>query len=140
MASKKKSLFEIKVLPDLPAILGTWHDGFKFAEHGEQFSIEASALLDAQTSPVYYILDFSRLENPTMDGLVLAANRGARGAKPNLHHAMNRGTLIIIEGSPFSRLAAKGMNSNIFGNVKIRLFESLDEALDYVRAAVEVEK
>ena len=84
------------------------------------------------------LLLFSYKTHPSYR-LVLAANRGARGEKPNLHHPLNLGTLIIIKGTPFSRLAAKGMNSNAFGNIKVRLFESREEALDHVRTAIEVE-
>jgi hypothetical protein len=138
MITKEGPFFDIKIPSDLPVIIGTWHTGFKFADHGEEYSREVGALLDAQTSPVYYIMDMNQLEDISVEGIVLSANRGARGANPNLHHAMNRGSIIVAKAAVL-HLAAKGLDTSAFGNVKVKLFESVEDALDYVRAAVEAE-
>lgn len=139
MTTIEGSFFEVAVLADLPVILGTWHTGFKFADHGEYYSSEVGKLLDAQASPVFYILDMNQLEKVSLEGIVLAANRGARGANPNLHHPMNRGTLMVAK-TVVLQLAVKGLDSKAFGNTKTQLFESREEALDYVRAVVRAEE
>jgi hypothetical protein len=136
MTNETELPYECRLLPDLPVILGTWKSGFKFAEHGKQFSLEVRTLLDAQTSPVYYMLDMSQLEEISIDGVILAANQGARGANPNLHHPMNCGNIFVSQAAVI-HMTAKGMDSSAFGNVKVRLFATLEEALDYVRTTDE---
>jgi hypothetical protein len=135
MSHETQRLFESRRLPDLPVIVGTWYNGFRFAEQGKAYSLEVHALLDAQTSPVYYILDMSRLENISFEGVMLAANQGARGNDPNLHHPMNCGTLFVSNAAIVQKVA-EGMNTSTFGDLKIGIYASLDDALDVVRASI----
>lgn len=124
--------YDLQRLPHLPVIIGSWFEGFTFPAEGEQFMQELYAQFDALPAPVFYILDLSQLHTITFDGLVKAASSGAREANSPLHHPMNRGTIIVTDKA-IIQTAAKGLNSAPFGNVDVKLVESLDEALNYVR-------
>ena len=125
-------LYDIKKLPNLPVILATWYDGFSFTEHGKQYVQKLHALLDAQNSPAFYVVDLSQPSSLGFEELLTAANSGARGLGASFHHAMNCGTL-IVSSDPLVLSMAPGMNSEIYGNVNMKIFDTLDEALAYVR-------
>jgi len=125
--------FDVKKLPDAPAVIGSWYEGFKFMEHGDEYSKEANAVLDEQKEPVFYILDMSELHTISVNGVMEVANRGAKVFTSSHHHAMNRETIIVSQKN-IIKLAVKGVASPAFGNMEIKLFETLDEALNYVKS------
>jgi hypothetical protein len=48
---------------------------------------------------------------------------------PNIREAL------LVTQSPVASLAAKGLNSPIFGNARLTIFKTLKEALEYAREA-----
>ena len=123
--------FDVKKYPGLPAVLGSWHEGFKFVENGADYAAAANAILDEQTSPVFYIIDMSGLQTITVDGVTEVANSGAKNLKSSYRHPMNR-EMILISKANIVKLAVKGASTATFGNLKVKLFETLDEALAYI--------
>jgi hypothetical protein len=124
--------YDVKRLPDAPVVIGTWYDGFKFVEQGLQYARETNALLSEQKTPVFYVLDLSMLHTVSIEGVLKSAESGANSATSNLRHPMNRGNIIVSKAA-LVKLAAKGMNTATFGNIDIKLFETLHEALEYVK-------
>jgi len=123
--------FDIKKIPDAPVVIGSWYEGFKFVEQGAQYDQEANAILDEQQDPVFYVIDMSQLTTISIDGIVEVARTGARVPTAAHRHPMNRET-IIVSNKRIIKLAVKGMASAAFGYMNIRLFETLEEALDYI--------
>lgn len=126
-------VYQIQKLSDLPVILGTWHEGFKVMEVGDQYAREIRAAFDTTKTPAFYVLDMTDLQSITLDGLVKASNIGADSELGTLHHPMNLGT-IFISDKVLIQLIAKGMDSDAFGHLNVKLFASLDEALAYVES------
>lgn len=124
--------FEVKKIPDLPVVLGQWFEGFKFVEHGAQYAKEANAMLDKQEAPVFYVIDLTQLKTISVEGVVEVANSGAKNLKSSHRHPMNRETIIISQ-EKIVKLAVKGASTAAFGNLRVQLFENLDEALDYAK-------
>ena len=124
-------LFDVKKHPDLPAVIGQWYEGFKFVKDGADYAVAANALLDEQTEPVFYIIDMSDLQTITIDGVTEVANSGANNLKSSYRHPMNR-EMILISQANIVKLAVKGASTATFGNLKVKLFETLDEALAYI--------
>lgn len=89
-------------------------------------------MLSAQQEPVFYILDLSRLRTISMEGVMKSAEAASQSPNSNLRHPMNRCNIMVSKES-IIQLAAKGMSSPKFGNIEIKLFETLDEALEYVK-------
>ena len=50
-----------------------------------------------------------------------------------LHHPHVK-ELIIVTQAKMEELAAKGLNSDIFGNVPISVFETMEDAVAYARS------
>ena len=125
--------FDVKKLTDVPAVIGSWYEGFKFMEHGPQYSKKLNAVLDEQQEPVFYVLDLSELHTISVNGVMEVANTGAKVFTSGHHHALNRETVLVSQKN-IVKLAVKGVASPAFGNMEIKLFETLDEALDYVKS------
>ncbi len=124
--------YDLRKLPDSPAIIGTWYEGFKFVEHGPQFGQEARALFDEQKEPVFYVLDLSQMHTISIEGMIEVAHTGSKDLTSAHRHPMNRKTILISKES-LVKLAVKGVSSVTFGNMNIGLFETLEEALDYIK-------
>jgi len=124
--------FNVKKMPDAPVVIGSWYEGFKFVEHGAQYSQAANAILDEQQAPVFYIIDMSHLLTISVAGVVEVAHTGANVLTSSHRHPMNRETILVSDKS-MVKLAVKGMSSAAFGHMNIRLFETLEEAQDYIK-------
>ena len=127
--------YDVKKVPDAPVVVGTWYEGFKYVEQGANYVREANALLNAQKTPVFYILDFSQLRTMSIEGLMMSADSGARGSNPNLHHPMVRGT-IFVSRDALVKMAANGMKSATYGSLNIKFFGTIEDALAYVKSEV----
>lgn len=64
---------------------------------------------------------------------VQASSMAARGDNPLFHHPKVKQVLLVV-GDIMQELSAKGMQSDTFGNVNIRTFKSVEEALAYARS------
>jgi hypothetical protein len=124
--------FDVKKIPDAPVVIGSWYEGFKFVEHGAQYSKAANAILDEQQVPVFYIIDMSQLHTISIAGVVEVAHRGANVVTSSHRHPMNRET-ILVSNKSIVKLAVKGVASAAFGYMNIKLFETLEEAQDYIK-------
>jgi hypothetical protein len=92
---------------------------------------EVIAILDAVSEPVFLILDFGDIKI-SLDTIISSTNRTVRVDKflthPNVHEILDVTTNAML------RLAAKGLASKAFGNVKTRIFDTVADALAYARA------
>lgn len=113
-----------------PAIIATWHDDFDFMRDARPYSAEIRTLLNAQESPVFYIMDISTWQNMSFNEIIEATSIAARGKDANFHNPMNRGTLIITN-KPAVAISANGLKSDAFGNANVLVFSTLDDALAY---------
>ena len=119
-----------------PAILATILSGFTVAHDWADGEAEIRRLLDASPEPLFLIDDVREM-NMTFDDLVASASLGSRGQDPLWHHPKMR-SVYFITGSKIIEAIAAGLNSPVFGNVHVKVFASVEEALqdiDQVTAA-----
>lgn len=127
--------YSTEKLPDLPVVLATLHSDYDHAQEGEAAYAEEIAMLDAQSEPVYYILDIKEY-SPTLDVIISGTNWGGKqGNMPTVRHP-NVVKPIVISQSDIVKLAVKGVKTVTWGYTDIKVFETLDEALDYVRLEI----
>ncbi len=119
----------IEIVPDAPIIIETRvpSSDLSDAEEGIQ---QMAKLLDEQPAPVYLIIDVKGLRI-TMDDLLTTASQVSRGPGAFLHHPKIIEVLVIVSGDNFLKYGAVGMRSDTFGNVRIRTFDTVDQALEY---------
>ena len=120
--------FTIEKLPDAPILVMVHKDGTFMAEFAEGVSALLEAL-DAQPEPVFLVFDVHAvsisLDELTMGASVLARNPGAL-----MHHPMVQENLVVSRDGLF-KLGAVGLRTATFGGVKIRTFDTLDQAIAY---------
>jgi len=106
-------------------------EDFSMEEH-EEFLGELIALFDSQEEPAYLIAD---VENYTfsLQDLLIAVNKAARGGAAAILHHPNLAGTITVSTSGLMRLSAKGVKSDTFGNIHAEVFNTIEEALTYVR-------
>ena len=109
-------------------------EGYTVAEDWPQGDAETREYLDQAAEPLYHIVDVTEV-SLALDDIVLGSNRMARGHEPLWQHP-NLLELIFISANTLFRLAAKGLDSLTFGNLKTMIFETQEEALAYCRAKI----
>lgn len=121
--------YSIKKLVGEPVILIQFHADFDPHKEAQQ-AFEASArLLSEQSEPVYAIWDVRQ------SAVSLQIMEGANISRTNATPTNERGS-IVITNNPAVKLAMQGMNSDVYGNVSVAVFEEIDEALAYVHQQI----
>lgn len=100
----------------------------------QQAMMELQTVFDEASEGLFFILDVSDVQI-SLDELLRGASNAYRGDNPIFKHPNIRETL-QVSNDPALALAAEGFDTEIFGNVKIQLFATLDEAVAHARAAM----
>jgi len=127
--------YSIDKLPDEPILL-VIHEGRQSLQEIDQVQSDLAAVLDAQTEPVFLVLDIREL-SIGLDDMPGAAAMATQGPGGLLHHANVRESL-LVSSSALVKLGAQGMRTATFGNVNVRVFETTEQAIDYCRKQIEI--
>jgi hypothetical protein len=90
-----------------------------------------TAVLDNQTEKVFLIMDLKDI-SMDLDDVVHVASVSARGSNALLHHPNIRENISVLNDG-FIKMAARGVRSATFGQIKVYVFDSVEEALAYCR-------
>jgi hypothetical protein len=123
--------YTVKTLHDDSVVLFTAHKDFNRAEDMEQVIHDVMAILDDLDEPVYHVLDWKE-GTLNMDDMAEGASATTRRENPVFHHPMVK-EVIFVTDNPAIKMIAANMRSGTFGNVKTKVFETLDEAMAHVR-------
>jgi hypothetical protein len=126
------STFTVKQLDDKPVLLTTLTAEFRVSRDMPDSDAATRAALETAAEPLFNVVDVRAL-TLTIDDVIHGSNRGSRGGEPIWKHPKIRQTIFISE-SKLVQMAAKGMNSAVFGHLDIRVFPNLEETLRYVDA------
>jgi hypothetical protein len=122
-------------LPGEPIVvvsLGKDYDFITGAEEGTQAALD---VLDRQTQPVFWIVDFhiapDQEHSLNFEQLLVSSNSVTElWSDPRIRQ------VLVVTSDEIVRLAAQGMGTEAFGNLSIALFGSLNEAFAYARARI----
>jgi hypothetical protein len=126
--------FTIEVLPDEPIVLVTLYADFIIETDQEQTVVAVRAVLDSLDEPYFYLNDIQALAPVELDDVLVAAALVTQGDYTIYHHP-NIHESILISPNRLVKFTAQGMNTEPFGFVTIRIFDTLDEALAYARSS-----
>lgn len=124
--------YSIEVFSDQPIVVTYISKEYKITEDMPKSDAEVRAILEKAGEPLFDIVEASAL-TVSLDDVILSSNKGARGEQPIWHHPKVR-EMIFIHPSALVKLAARGMNTAIFGNLNVKVFKTLEDALAYVRS------
>jgi len=121
--------FHIDLRVDRPVLVITFDAPVKSDEIPAMIT-EVNSRLEHLDHPVYYVTNAGNVRLSLGD-IMQAAQLAAQGIKPMLQSPNLIETLVVTTDS-LTLMAARSINSYVFGNVKLKTFATLDEALAYV--------
>jgi hypothetical protein len=119
-------------LPGEPIIISTLHKDFDYATEAEPSAMENMALLNAATEPLYFIADM-RAVHFDLGELIAGADLAAGGEQSMLRHPKIKEALFVVTDK-IMEIAAEGLATEAFGNIKLKMFDNLKDALAYARS------
>ena len=122
--------YTVEKMAGEPVILVQLHADFDAHTEAQQAFEASGKLLAEQTEPVFTVWDV-RQSVSDLQGIM----EGANISRTNATHPNERGSIVITD-DPVVKLAMQGMNSEVYGNVVVPVFEDIDEALAYVHQQI----
>jgi hypothetical protein len=122
--------FNYEKLPDDGIIIVTYHEDYDVRLHAAASIEEGTTLLDTAQTPTFLVIDATAV-SIDLDDLISSASLATRQTRFFAHPIIRE--IILITRSKLISLAAKGLDSVAFGHVKIKVFDTRDNALAYVR-------
>jgi hypothetical protein len=123
--------YKLTVLPNEPAVVLALY-GPAQGDKIQATRDESIALLDAQDRPVYFIVDFTESQI-TFDHIMKGAALAGWGETSFLHHPNVREALFVTSSDVLENVA-EGMRGEMYGNLSIMTFRTLEDAQAYIRA------
>jgi hypothetical protein len=124
---------QLEKLPGEPIIVSTVVD-YEFEIDGVKGAEATKAILEQQPEPVIFITN-ALDAHMGFEDIVKGVNLSIREFDL-AHHPKVRET-ILVTADDIINLAAKGLESPIFGQTKLKVFKTLDDALAYARKAAQ---
>ncbi|MBN1430310.1 MAG: hypothetical protein JXB07_18210 [Anaerolineae bacterium] len=119
------------LMEDPPVYISTIPKGFNMSEDWAPSEAKLRETLDAHPEPLFYISD-TREFRLSLDDLIAIANIATRGQDPLWRHPKIRGVYIVSD-LQLVEMAAKGLNNPIFGNTNIKVFDTVEKALEDIQ-------
>ena len=123
----------IKRYEDLPVVFFAMEKDYRMRVHANEAMSKLFEILHASNQPLFLIMDLRDLTLSVSD-LISGTNHTAQDL--NLFDNPKIIDTIVITKNRMLKYAAKGINSPVFGNVKIHVTKNIDEALNIVRRRV----
>ncbi len=122
--------FEVERSPHKPIILSRTLEDYDM--ESEQMAIQEAVRehLDAATEKLFYIVDVSQTQFD-FSAILTGTNVAARMDTSTWRHPNVR-ELLFVSSNPIVHRVSLGMNSQAFGYLQSKAFDSLDEALAYI--------
>ncbi len=128
--------YRIEKLLDEPIVVTQLGADYLMASHTEEINPRLVELMDDSSEELFLIFDVTEASF-SLDDVIAGASQATRSATPLLRHPKMR-QMVVISRSSMVRLAAKGLNSPIFGKINVKVCDTLDEALAHCRSELTV--
>ncbi len=120
----------VEAVPEQPIVVATCQADFWVAEELDAMVDAILRLAESSPQPVFLIVDMLAVTFSPND-IIIAANRARKDSNSVFHHPAIR-QVIFISDSRLVELASRGLNTEIFGNISVRTFPSVEAALKEV--------
>lgn len=124
--------FHVEKLPGEPIIFLALNEDYDLMNEIEFSNKALRDLFEAQDDPQILIIDFK--VNLKLDEIIAGSSNVGRGEQPIFHHP-NIKQIIFVTSSPALRLSAKGLGSDMFGNLNIHVVDTVEDALAHARSS-----
>jgi hypothetical protein len=124
--------YSVQLLPDLPILFATVDEDYRIADHVEALAADIMVLLNQVPSPVYLVNDLSQHHMPDVEELIFGGKVLSYGYDTVFHHPNTREILIVTQNEILRVSFLSGISKD-FGKVLLTVFDTLDDAMAYVR-------
>lgn len=124
--------YHFEKLEGEPILLFTVYNTYSMATDAQESVRVTFDILDDIGEPVFYVLDWLNLNPLSLEDVSEGAMRVALAENPLFKHPQIRGLAFVTLSDIFT-LAARGLDSDTYGNIKIEIFATVNEALAYAR-------
>jgi hypothetical protein len=121
---------QVEKHPTLPVIIRRYDESLNLAEIEPESRQVDTDLINALKEKIYYIMDIREL-SMSFDDLLKASSLASR-KDSNMSHPNIIETLVVVPNRMLE-IAAQGLRTASFGNLRVRPFRSMEEALEYVK-------
>lgn len=121
-------------IPDAPIIVAIF-TGEVNAEMVQEMYRRSAVLIHETGVPAWRITDFRKMETTPQDALEVLTHHASRGLPGSTTDPRIRP--VIVGDNQWVQLARLTMRQEQFGGVEIPIFDTVDEALRYVRGQIE---
>ncbi|MBN1427059.1 MAG: hypothetical protein JXB07_01660 [Anaerolineae bacterium] len=126
------STYTIKKLPDAPVVVITVTEDYDPSKDVMEAVEEVNRLLDTLDEQIFFIQDLTNIKVDFED-IMVAADSTGRGSEAPFHH-VNIREIITVTANPLLRQVFGGMDSEVYGNVRTIVVDTLEEAMAYARS------
>ncbi len=127
------STYTIEKLPGEPILLFTAHRDYDVSVDIVKAAAEVNQLLDELGEPVFFVQDLMAVVIDVDDMLV--GSNTAGGSETATFRHPNIREVVAATQDQMLRMALEGMANETYGNVRVSLFDNIDDAMAYVRSA-----
>lgn len=122
--------YRLEVLPGEPIVVETWDADYDPSTDAPQAAREVIQLMEAADQPMAVIVDM-RAKSLNVNEILLMARMSSGASAPSRHPRQRK--RIIVTDSRFISMAAKGLDSDVFGHIKLDIVGSMEDALALAR-------
>jgi hypothetical protein len=126
--------YTFEKLPDEPILLSVLGEAYDVGRDASVASQQLFDLLETMDVPVFLVVDARDLKANFGD-VVAGLGAATRGEGVGLKHP-NVQEVVLVTTSGLVSMGAKALGQLQYGGLRSSVFETLDEALAYVRARV----
>lgn len=126
------SNFTLEQLPDQPVLWLTLQPSYVAERDLAASNPAVYDALERAQAPLHYIID-TRHVSFTIEDMLQVASATSRGEKSTFNHPNTRGVIVITENTTV-KMALAGLDSDVFGHVKVSVAASEAEALAQIQA------
>ena len=124
------STYTFELLPDEPIVLVTATADYSPAKDGIAVGEEVMAI----GKPIFLIIDM-RDKVFSVDDIITSANQRTPETGSILKHPNVLGT-VFVTNSKIVKLAVEGIATPIFGNISVRITDTVEDALALARSVI----
>jgi hypothetical protein len=123
--------FHIEKVPDLPVLRITLNSTYKARAHQRASTVAVNEYMDQMSEKVFLLYDMG---NVKVDwGEMIMGLADARDAYKEGEHRNYRETVIVVRNM-LLKMGLRALGQQQYGNMRVTIFETVDEALDYVKS------
>lgn len=122
----------LKRVPGEPIIIEKMSADYHLTVEAPYAAPKMLKFLERLNEPVFLVVDISEVKEISVEDLLIGTELAATSDNAVYRHHNIR-EVLYVSNNTMIKLAAAGLDSDKFGNIKVTVFDTLEAALQYAR-------